>query len=170
MTLKWVGSILILLASGGFGLKTAYAYLQDERTLRQLIGLLDTMTWDLQSNLVPLPTLCRDAALNSHGVLSNIFTKLADELDNQIRPDAYRCMLAAMSKTKSIPKHVSPILEQLGQSLGKFTLAGQISGIESVQGSCIRSLELLNRNRELRLRGYQTLALCAGAALVILFI
>jgi hypothetical protein len=49
-------------------------------------------------------------------------------------------------------------------------LEGQLQGIASVHSACERTLEQLSNNREMRLRSYQTLGLCVGAALVILFI
>lgn len=170
MTAKWIGSILILTACAYFGTRTAYTHLYEEHTLRQLISLLETFSWDLQQNLTPLPTLCRRAGQERNNILTKIFSQLATELEAQIRPDVYHCMLAVLAKTKHVPIHTRSVLEQLGRSLGRFDLEGQLSGLSSVRSNCIRILEMLNKNRDLRLRGYQTLALCAGAALVILFI
>ena len=62
------------------------------------------------------------------------------------------------------------ILSELGESLGRFDLPGQLKGLEAVRRKCLMELEALGRNRTERLRCYQTLGLCAGAALVILFI
>ena len=61
-------------------------------------------------------------------------------------------------------------LRLLGQTLGRFDLPGQLKGIKAVQESCRRELARLERNRDARLRSYQTLGLCAGAALVILLV
>jgi hypothetical protein len=54
--------------------------------------------------------------------------------------------------------------------MGKFDIDGQINGLEAVRSLCRRMLDELTSGREVRLRNYQTLGLCAGAALVILFI
>ena len=59
---------------------------------------------------------------------------------------------------------------QLGDSLGRFDLSGQIQGLASVQKRAEFELEQLRRNQDVRLRSYQTLGLCAGAALVVLFL
>ena len=61
-------------------------------------------------------------------------------------------------------------LLNLGNSLGLFELEGQIKGVESVRNDCAQQLKQLSHNDQLRLRSYQTLALCAGAALAIIFI
>ena len=42
--------------------------------------------------------------------------------------------------------------------------------LDMIKEECMSALQSLNNHNEERLRGYQTLGLCAGAALVILFI
>ena len=170
MTLKWIGALLILISCGGLGGKMVAAHRYEERTLRQLISLLDYMNCELQYRLTPLPTLCRQTASEVNGVLSDLFLNLTKELEDQLSPDVYRCMLAAICKTKHLPAITKKALEELGQSLGRFDLEGQIKGLEAAPQSCRTKLEELCANRDHRLRGYQTLALCDGAALVILFI
>ena len=170
MSLKVIGSFFIILGCGGFGFKLAANHLREEKTLRQLIAVLDYMECELQYHLTPLPALCRQAAAESTGVICQIFLCLAQELEDQISPDVERCMTAALSRIKDIPKLASEILILLGRSLGRFNLEGQIKGLEAVRQECRRFLEGLNQNKEVRLRSYQTLGLCAGAAIVILFI
>ena len=43
-------------------------------------------------------------------------------------------------------------------------------GVETVRGECRRELEQMNVNKDVRLRSYQTLGFCAGAAVAILLI
>jgi hypothetical protein len=62
------------------------------------------------------------------------------------------------------------VLRELGQSLGRFDLNGQLLGIAAVRNTCRSKLQQFEKNKEVRLRSYQTLGLCAGAALAILFI
>ena len=94
---------------------------------------------------------------------------LTRELDWQEKPDALSCMRAAMDKCHDLPICVRRPLTQLGQTLGRFDLEGQLKGLKGVQEACRRELGKLENNRDVRLRSYQTLGLCAGAALVILF-
>ena len=170
MSIKWIGAILIFAACGGFGFKLITVHLYEEHTLRQLIRLLDFMSSELQYRLTPLPELCKQAASEGSGILASVFQQLSLELENQIKPDVYRCMLVVVSKIKHIPKRTKAELELLGRSMGRYNLGEQIKGLDSVRASCRQGLEYFNHNKENRLRSYQTLALCAGAALVILFI
>lgn len=170
MSLKWIGAILVIMGCGGFGFKLAASHMREEKTLRQLIGALDYMECELQYHLTPLPMLCRQAAAESSGVICQVFLMLARELEDQVSPDVQRCMNAALSKVKDIPALTLDALTHLGCSLGRFDIAGQLKGLESVRQDCRRRLDELNKNRDVRIRNYQTLGLCAGAALAILFI
>ena len=91
------------------------------------------------------------------------------ELEWQIAPDAGCCMNAAVSDSL-----LSPIAKQhlrnLGRTLGRFDLEGQREGIAAVRQEIILALDKLTKDQEVRLRSYQTLGLCAGAALAILLL
>lgn len=170
MMYKWIGAMLIVVSCGGFGFLMALHHRQEEASLRQLIAALDFMECELQYRLTPLPELCRQAARQVSGGICGILEKLAEELDYQIAPDVGSCMQTALAVCGSVPEHSRENLLQLGKNLGRFDLEGQIQGLESVRTDCRRCLEGLSQNRDTRLRGYQTLGLCAGAALAILFI
>ena len=170
MILKIIGACMILCSCGGLGLWLAVGYLQEERTLRQLICLLDYMECELQYRLTPLPELCRLAAAEGQGTLSHIFLKLAHKLEDQLAPNVAQCMDAALEGPRQLPKLTKQALHQLGQTLGRFDLQGQLRGLEGVRQECRRNLDELYQNNTERTRRYQTLGLCAGAALIILFI
>jgi stage III sporulation protein AB len=170
MMLKWIGAVLIILGSGGFGFSLAAAHCREERHLQQMIRGLDFMQCELQYNLTPLPVLCRQTAGQVSGVLQKLFLNLANELEDQISPDAEHCMMAALYKTQDIPGKCREAAQTLGKTMGRFDLEGQLNGLDSVRSLCRGWLEQLSDGREIRLRNYETLGLCAGAALVILFI
>ena len=79
-------------------------------------------------------------------------------------------MYAVLSKLENLPKSTAEALGLLGKSLGRFDLNGQLLGVESVRSYCRRELGSLEAGRDQRIRGYQTLGVCAGAALAILFV
>ena len=168
--IKILVASLIIIGCGGFGFKLAADFIREERFLRQFIGALDYMECELQYRLTPLPELSRNAAKHCGGCLNKIFLSLASELEEQISPDVERCMCAALSKQKDIPKVTKTMLELFGRSLGRFDLEGQLKGIIDIRTECQRHLNDLSQNKRTRLRSYRTLALCAGAALAILFI
>lgn len=170
MNAKMIGAILIIVGCGGVGFSMAAAHRREEKALRQLIRALDYMGCELQYRLTPLPELCRCAASESGGTISQTLLYLAAELDSQVAPDAASCMNAALSRTKGLPQRAHKNLRMLGASLGRFDLQGQLTGLEAARKQCRRELEELSTDRNVRLRSYQTLGLCAGSALAILFL
>lgn len=168
--MKWIGVVLLVAGSGAVGFQLAAAQVKEERTLRQLITLLDYMSCELQYHLPALPELCRNTAVQASGSLAQFFLALAGEIDAQISPDVVRCLDAALQQTESIPGTTKEMLQLLGRTLGRFDLDGQVRGLESVRQECRRRLKELEHNRVNRLRSYQTLGLCAGAAMAILLL
>lgn len=170
MIAKVFGIILVVLGCGSVGFRIAYNHRQEEKALRQLIGILDFMACELQYRMPTLPSLCREISQLFREIPGRVFGELALQMESQISPDIARCMSEALKKSGSIPTITVKKLELLGMSIGRFDLEGQLRGLETVRQDCRRSLNALTENRDSRLRSYQTLGLCAGAALAILFI
>ena len=170
MTMKWIGALLVIAGCGGVGFTMAASYKREERCLRAFVRALDYMTCELQFRLTPLPDLCRTAGKECGGPAGHALMALSAELESQISPDADSCMYAALSKLDNLPTTTVEALRLLGKSLGRFDLNGQLQGIEQVRDHCRRELSRLEAGRDQRIRGYQTLGVCAGAALAILFV
>lgn len=168
--MKWIGAVLVIIGCGGFGMMQAMAHRREEVALRQLIGALDYMECELRYRLTALPQLCRQTAAERSGCIKHFFSNLAKELEDQISPDVKSCMNAALASTEQMPSRARTILLQLGGTLGRFDVDGQIGGLNAARMDCRQALDSLSENRDVRLRSYQTLGLCAGAALAILFI
>lgn len=169
MTVKVLGAVLIILACGGFGLNLAASHKAQERSIKQLMAALEYMECDLRFHLTPLPELCIKAGQNTKGLISQIFCQLARDLDRHTQQDVAACMRSIVENSAA-QGNIRELLLSFSKVLGRFDLEGQLKGIASVHSACERALEQLTNNRDMRLRSYQTLGLCAGAALVILFI
>jgi stage III sporulation protein AB len=169
MTYKWIGAVLIVISCGGFGLYQAAAYRREERSLGALLTAIDYMACDLQYRLTPLPELCHLAARECSGVLREIFQKLSLCISRLEQDDAGVCMDIVLQEYPALPRSLRKQLRHLGRGLGRFDLSGQLSGLRAVRGACQTELACLRRNAEVRQKSYQTLALCAGTSLVILF-
>ncbi len=168
MLLKWVGAICIILSCAGFGFMISAFHKKEVNTMKKLISALDYMECELQFHMSALPDLCRKTAAESEGLLRQVFIVLSNELEDQIAPDVGQCMRSALDKTNNIPQHTYQCLQILGDSLGRFDLDGQLKSLEAVRLECRDRLRKLNEKSEKNLRSYQTLGICAGAALVIL--
>lgn len=169
MNIKWLGAILILAGCGGAGFRMAAEIRQQEKLLRQLIRSLHVLETELQYRLTPLPELCHLAARECSGVLREIFQKLSLRISRLEQDDAGACMDIVLQEYPALPRSLRKQLRHLGRGLGRFDLSGQLSGLRAVRGACQTELSCLRRNAEVRQKSYQTLALCAGTSLVILF-
>lgn len=169
MIIKIIGAVCIIAGCAGVGFLTVLAQKKEEAQLRQLSALLDYMGCELQYRMTPLPQLCRYCATQEKGAVSELFLKLAQEMDRSQRADASECMNQVLSRSTNISPVCKKMLLRLGGSLGKFDLGGQLRGIENTRQLCRKELETVTLDRDQRFRTYQTLGLCAGVALVILF-
>lgn len=170
MNLQWIGAVLIIAGCGGVGFGMALNYKQEALCLRQLLQVLEMFSCELEYRLTTLPVLFRIAANTASGALARVLSAVAQELESQIAPDAACCMTAALRNAKDLPAKAVFALDDLGRSLGEYDLDGQLKGIAAVTASCREQLEEMECNRTQRIRSYQTLALCAGAALAILLL
>ena len=169
MNLKWIGTAIIVLVCGGFGFRIAAVHRQKVSELHQLLSALDLLESELRYRLTPLPDLCCLVASSLSGNIGKVFRALHEELEQQIAPDAGCCMNVAVSVANLSVISIQ-LLKDLGRTLGRFDLEGQVQGIEAVRKETLSALEQLVKDQDARLRSYQTLGLCAGAALAILLL
>lgn len=170
MTARIIGAFLVIIGCSGIGILVASAHRNQTKTLRQFIMLLNLMECELAYRHTALPDLCRQLSNNSNGVIMTVFSVLSKELEKQISPDVEQCMHVALKKAGNIPPKVTESFLLLGQSLGRFDLEGQLKGIEMTKSETQRILQEYTDNQDSRIRCYQTLSICAGAAVAILFI
>ena len=170
MNFKWIGATLIICGCGFIGFKVSATYRREEHDLQQLIYALDYIACELQYRRSPLPDLCRSAGSEQNGCIGKLFLNLADELESQISPDVQSCLAVAAATAGQLSSRIQQAICILGASLGRFDLEGQLQGLESVRIYCRGELEKMSKDRDTRLRSYQTLGICTGAALAILFI
>ena len=170
MMFKWIGAVLVVAGCGAAGFAIAGAYRQEEKELRQLTAALDFMSCELQYRLTPLPDLCRLASREISGLSGKVLAGIALELESKLKPQVDDCVLEAMCQAGDLPRRLREAFLLMGSSLGRFDVEGQIKGLDAVRAYCRRELEIMASGRENRLRSYQTLGICAGAALAILFV
>lgn len=170
MSVRYIGAIFIFTSCTAFGFLMAANYRREERCLAELLRLLDTMQSELEYRLAPLPMICETIAQEAAGCLKKVFLALSKELENQVAPDVSTCMQAALFSVRDLPAIPKRLLSDLGNSLGKYDLQGQMNEISAVKQQCVIALEQMRTNLDVRLRSYQTLGLCLGAGLAILFL
>ena len=153
---------------GGFGFALAAAARKECRMLKMLIRAIQEMQWELKYRMTELPELCRLAGDTGSGVIRDIFHTMADRMDRREVLDVSAAFLSEVNG-RTLPKHVRKALRLLSGNLGRYDLEGQLQGLESVRQQCREDLKALESDRAERMRSYQTLAVCAGVSLAILF-
>lgn len=167
---KWIGTILIVGSCTSFGISIAARQKREEALLRQLSDAIDAMLWELPFHLTPLPDLLRHAAGKKNGMLKSLLFRTAEQMDRQVLPDAVSCMEAELPEGIHAYPRLQHCLMQLGTSLGRFDLDGQLNGLNAAKCLCNQELQELHLDRDTRLRSYRILGLCAGISLAILLI
>lgn len=170
MQIKWFGFILILAVGGYIGFYSGNAYKKEIFALKQLYKHIEYMICRLQYQQTPLPQLFMQLQAEASQPLRQVFRNICDAFAKQAFPDANGCVACAVTACPNLPPHTRACLLELGKSLGRFDLEGQLRGAESVQQLCKTKLNQLEENRDLRIRSYQVFGLCAGAALAIVLI
>lgn len=161
---------MILSGCGWFGFSMANAHRKLENGLRQLVRGLEWMEWELQFRQTPLPQLCSHTGNILSGELSRVFFQMERELDTGEYGQASDCMNHILVDHPRIPERIRELLTETGRCMGQFDLNGQLSSLRSVRKECETEVNQLSRDRENRLRSYQTLGLCTGAALAVLLL
>lgn len=167
--IKIIGAVLVILGCGGYGFMIAAAHRTEEKMLGEFIYVLELIESELQYRLTALPELCVSAATVCSGQLKRAFMLLNKELECQVSPNVEYCVRNVMEKVK-LPHHTSELFALLGRSFGRFDAEGQLKGIRYVTAETKRIRTDFSQNQAVRLRSYRTLGVCAGVALVILFI
>jgi stage III sporulation protein AB len=167
MSIKLIGSVLLISGFGCFGRILSTNHKKTAALMRQLITAFAFMECELSYRLTSLPDLLR-RAVDEDGVLKRFFLGLAEELEGQISPNVSCCVEATLASVPELPEMVKTILRRFGNNAGCFDLESQIQGIASVREDCAATLAAFTRDQETRLRNYQSLAICAGAAVAIL--
>ena len=170
MTIRILGAILILIGCGGFGALAAVAYKRETSTLKSFVESMDIMESELRYRKTPLPQLCHYIADIQSGVIKSFFLCLESELLRQVQPDAATCAVQALKKTQQMPKHTVEMILQFTKTLGKFDVEGQLLGIQAVKSEATLRLNQMSKDQAQRMKNYRTLGVCAGAAIIILFI
>ena len=165
--IRMIGACCIVTGCGGFGFAMAAANRREEGELVRLIAALEYMSCELSYRMTPLASLCRGAA--NGGLVGEFLTELASELERGTASDVRDCVRPVLDRLQP-PKLLYGHLSELGETLGRFDLPGQIRGLESAIRSAGEALRRFREGADGRRRSWQTLGLCAGAAMAILFV
>jgi len=168
MSAKLYGAVFVITAWGFWGFHMGHGIKKDIAALREWIGLLSFMTAELKNRVTPLPSLFIKAAERSN-VFSQLFSQAGEGMARQQTTEASACMRIAIKNCGGISKQLKPFLLRFSQDLGEFDLDSQLSSLYALQAECEGVLRSWEASRDQRIRTYQTIGLCVGTVLTILF-
>lgn len=170
MIIKFIGAVLILCGCGLLGIISASSYRKEVHALGGFIELIHLIECELQYKANKLQNIFEDLAGSTKSPISDFCHLLSVELDSQVQPCVPDCIYAALSKCRNIPRSTEKFILDMGQTLGRFDLKGQLSELSAVKKEAESVLSKLKAEQDFKTRNIKTLAICAGAAIVILFI
>ena len=167
---KVIGALLVLSAAGGFGISRAVGFYRQVRLLHDFCGALEILKCELNYTMTPLPALCRATAKRTSGTVSAFLTSYADALERGIPRS--RAAAAAMDGTKglTLPGDAEMALLELFGTLGRYDLDGENRLLAATSHRLKTASERFEAEKRPLAKGYAVLGLCAGVALVILFV
>ena len=170
MSLKLIGTVFVIISCGACGFCIASQYIQKLKQLENIIHMLYYMENELEYQNSSLPVLCRQCAKHSAGQISAVFLLLSNEMEQQFKPDVFQCMQVVLDKICIQDAFIRETFRDLGKNLGGFHAGGQVSSLQRIRKNCEQELYNMKANKNNCVRSYQTLGLCAGAAIAILLV
>lgn len=170
MMIRWIGAICIVAGSGFIGLFYILEHFKTTRMIRQLVIATKYIERELRYRQLAVPELLLNTADYCGGILKQLFTKLVDRINMQQDFDISASMDIIIQDQSFLPEPVKELLRIWSKGFGHFDLQGQLEGLEEFSVECKSRLETLTQEQGVKMRSYQTLALCTGAAVAILLI
>lgn len=166
--IRILGAAAVIAGCGGFGLSLNAAVRKECGMLRMLIRMIQQIQWELKYRMTALPELCRLAGEMGNGIIRKIFEDMAGKLERREVEDVSAAFMAELNRY-TLPRHIRRNLKQLAVNLGRYDLESQLQGLEIVRQQCRADLTELESERKKQMRCYETLAVCAGVSLAIIF-
>jgi len=169
MTLRLTGALMIILGCGGIGFSCSFFYNREIQGMREFIRMLDVIEAELDFRQTPLPALCTLASRHCE-IYGKVLCAFSDALESQIAPNPGACMKVALARFHTLPENARTCLQAFGECMGLFDVKGQVLQLQTLKEQSRRLLGELEANKDLKLRTYRILGVCAGAALAILLV
>lgn len=125
--MKLIGSLLILAASGWFGLEWSKSYSERIRQLRMIKTALRSLEAEIMYGHTPLHEASRKISVQFDPPVSHLFTRFSAKLiDREITArDAWTESIREIWKETALKRPEREILLQFGETLGKHDLLQQ---------------------------------------------
>jgi stage III sporulation protein AB len=93
MIIKIIGAVLVICACTGFGFRFAALHKKCERSLVELVQVIDYLICQIKYQKTPLALLFKQAAVSTSGSLKRLLLSFGEELESQVFPDIYEQLI-----------------------------------------------------------------------------
>ncbi len=170
--MKLVGMIFILAASGSVGIRMAAAMRRRCGLFRQFLAALHVLQNEITFCATPLPQAYALAAVSSEGVVARLFSHMAKEMDRRrwLTPQAALAAAWSMEPALTQEEALHTVLQSMASGLGKYDRDSQSQTLEMTKKRLEALLYEAEQERHARSKTYETLGICTGLAMAILFL
>lgn len=169
--IRIAGSVLLLCASAALGFGAVTGLKDRVKQLTLLIFALEEMERELQCRLTPMPELLNALAQRLEGPVGGFFQLCVSGLKGLGGHTFSKIWFGAMEASDlRLEEEDKLLLEELGNSLGRYDGQRQCEAIRQVRERLVCNLADATQRRDRLGRVYGTLGLAAGAFLVIVLL
>lgn len=174
MAFKWIGSLIILFAAGGFGIWSAAQWRERLRLLEKLRQMIYFLKGEITYSHAPLAEGLERVGKREGGPLGTLFTSAAEGIcrqEGESLQEIWRKEVANLSS----PRIRLPLTEEdlgqlsgLGEHLGYLDVDMQERTLKLYLEQLDMSIDYLRTNQREKCRLYTSLGIMGGMFLVII--
>lgn len=169
--IRLVGALLLAGGAGAAGWSAAARLTRRARTLEELAAALERMDREISFRLTPMPRLLEELGRTCPPPVGTLFARCREGLDRLGERSLGEIWRAALADAPlDLEGRGAGILDELGESLGRFGESGTRSALALAAEELAREGAAARAEGEKRGRMYRVLGLTAGAFLVILLL
>jgi len=170
--LRLIGALLVIGATGTFGLSSMRRMSRRVRTLRTLITALETMKSEICDRMIPLPELIDFLAAETASPVDQFFLRLREEMGNLGTERFSYIWSEAVVQTSELAllEHEAQTLSDLGKSLGRYDIEDQRHVLSYTQRRLEGYLDKAEEARRTQGKVHAVLGLSVGLFVVLILL
>lgn len=161
--MKFIGILLLFLASSGAGLYASQSLRNDVRRTETLIALTEECSAYIRYQQPELDELIRILAQNSMYRDFAFLQNFCEQLNPCSEPSFVWCQ--AVRNDNAVPVQTKEILDSLGHVLGTTDVDGQLSALEMHRTQLQQALSICRERYQKQGKLYQSLGILTGCML-----
>lgn len=168
--LKTIGILMILTASGGFGIGKAAQFYKTVRQLREFRSAIEILKCEINYTLLPLPELCTITANKLSGAPAEFWRKFGTLVQQGVNRERAAAQALEDARGLVLPNDAKMAILELCSALGRYDLDGENRVLQLTGHRLTSALERCDADKKAQAKSYAALGICTGIAIVILMI